>query len=219
MHLLKHTLKILLLFLIVVTFAACSSSSSSQRYGRGDDDKESDTKENVRFSSEDDETTYNNRPYNREFDEKPVEDYPVDKESFVKKYKSSGRFSGASTYEEKMMSEIVKFLDTPYLYGGETTDGIDCSAFTQQVFNNAVQLKLPRTASEQYEVGSSVSERNLEFGDLVFFNTQRTSYPGHVGIFVGEDLFAHASTSLGVTISSLKSSYYKDRFIGGKRVD
>jgi cell wall-associated NlpC family hydrolase len=219
MHLFRHTIKLLFILLVVLSFASCSSSSTSKRYNRNDDEEESTSTESVRFSSDDDETTYNNRAYSREFDEEPVEEYPVDKDSFIDKYKNSGRFTGAATAEDKMMSEIVKFLDTPYLYGGESTDGIDCSSFTQQVFNNALQLKLPRTASQQYQVGSSIKQGRLKFGDLVFFNTQRNSYPGHVGIFVGDDLFAHASISQGVTISSLKNSYYQNRFIGGKRVD
>lgn len=214
-----HTIKLLLISLIFLSFAACSSSSNSQRYNRDDEEDDNESRESVRFSSEDDETTYNNRPYSREFDEKPVEEYPVDKESFIDKYKNLGRFSAEATEEERMLSEIVKFLDTPYQYGGESEDGIDCSAFTQQVFNNALKLKLPRTASQQYQVGNSIKQGKLKFGDLVFFNTQRTSYPGHVGIFVGDDLFAHASISQGVTISSLKNSYYQQRFIGGKRVE
>jgi cell wall-associated NlpC family hydrolase len=204
---------------MAISFAACSSSSNSQRYNRDDDEDDSNSKESVRFSSKDDKTTYNNRPYSREFDEEPVEEYPVDKESFINKYKDIGRFSGAETDREKVLSEIVKLLDTPYQYGGESTDGIDCSAFTQQVFKNALKLKLPRTASQQYQIGASINKGYLKFGDLVFFNTQRSSYPGHVGIFVGDDLFAHASISQGVTISSMKNSYYQQRFIGAKRVD
>jgi len=219
MRLIKFTIQFLLFTLIFLSVAACSSSSSSQRYDRNDDRDDGVTEESVRFTSDDDETSYNNRPPEREFDEEPYEEYPVDKESFVKNYKHLGQLSSTLTEREKILFEIVKFLDTPYQYGGESTKGIDCSAFTQQVYNNSVKLKLPRTASQQYNVGDSINKSELKFGDLVFFNTSSSSYPGHVGIFVGENLFAHASISKGVTISSLKNSYYQDRFIGGKRID
>ncbi len=218
-HLFKIYLKFLLLLLLAASFSACSSSSNSQRYNRDDGEENDNSKKSLRFTADDDETTYNNRTDNREFDEEPYEEYPVDKESFIEEYKDAGRFSGTGTEKDRVLSEIVKFLDTPYQYGGESTDGIDCSAFTQQVYNNALKLTLPRTASEQYQIGSSVKKANLKFGDLVFFNTQKSSYPGHVGIFVGDDLFAHASISQGVTISSLKNSYYQNRFIGAKRVE
>ncbi|MDZ7766840.1 MAG: NlpC/P60 family protein [Melioribacteraceae bacterium] len=99
-------------------------------------------------------------------------------------------------------------------------NGIDCSAFTQQVFSNSVGVDLPRTAREQFNIGESVGRKNdLKFGDLLFFNTTTRSYPGHVGIYIGEDLFAHASRSLGVTVSSLKSTYYDNRFIGARRIN
>lgn len=219
MHLFKFTIQFFLLVLIFFSIAACSSSSNSQRYNNDDDKDDRDTEESVRFTSDNDETSYNNRSPQSEFDEEPFEEYPVDTESFVKNYKNLSQLSPALTEREKVLFEIIKFLDTPYLYGGESTDGIDCSAFTQQVYNNAVKLKLPRTASEQFNVGSSITKNELKFGDLVFFNTRSSSYPGHVGIFVGENLFAHASIFKGVTISSLNNSYYQERFIGGKRVD
>ena len=219
MHSHKLSIKFLLLLLLVSFLAACSSSSNSQRYNRDDEEDDDNSKESVRFTGNDKETTYSNRSGNREFDEEPYEEYPVDKESFISKYKNLGRYSSALTDRERMLLEIVKLLDTPYQYGGDSEDGIDCSAFTQQVFGNALKLNLPRTASQQYQIGNSVKKANLKFGDLVFFNTQRGSYPGHVGIFVGDDMFAHASISQGVTISSLKDSYYMQRFVGAKRVE
>ena len=78
-------------------------------------------------------------------------------------------------------------------------------------------MSLPRSARDQFRVGAVVDSDQLEFGDLVFFNTTGRS-PSHVGIYLEDDLFAHASVTSGVTISSLESTYYKKRFLGARRL-
>jgi cell wall-associated NlpC family hydrolase len=119
--------------------------------------------------------------------------------------------------EAKMMREISKMMGVSYKLGGEDQEGIDCSAYTMLVYRNALGKQLPRSSAEQFKIGAPVNYEDLKFGDLVFFNT--TGEPGsHVGIYLGDDLFAHASVTLGVTISSLESSYYKKRFEGARRV-
>jgi hypothetical protein len=100
---------------------------------------------------------------------------------------------------------------------GNGKDGIDCSGFTSSVYSSAVKMSLPRSARDQFRVGSEVGSDQLEFGDLVFFNTTGRS-PSHVGIYLEDDLFAHASVTSGVTISSLESTYFKKRFLGARRV-
>ena len=117
----------------------------------------------------------------------------------------------------RMMQEISKMMGVSYKLGGEDENGIDCSAYTMLVYKNALGKQLPRSAAEQYKVGAPVTYQDLKFGDLVFFNTtgERAS---HVGIYLGDDLFAHASVSLGVTISSLESVYYKKRYDGARRI-
>ncbi len=114
--------------------------------------------------------------------------------------------------------EIIKYLDTPYKYGGSSLNGIDCSAFTQSVYQDALNVNLNRTARDQFTQGKVVSREELEFGDLVFFNTRRRVRPGHVGIYIGDGLFAHASTKGGVMISSLDEDYYSKRFMGARRI-
>lgn len=118
---------------------------------------------------------------------------------------------------EKVMEEILIMLGVPYAYGGEDENGIDCSAFTRRIYNNALERNLPRTSEEQIREGEKVQKNSLHFGDLVFFNTNGT-IPSHVGIFLEDDLFAHASESFGVTISSLQSSYYNSRYVGARRI-
>lgn len=119
--------------------------------------------------------------------------------------------------QAKMMREISKMMGVSYRLGGTDDGGIDCSAYTMNVYRNAIGKQLPRSSAEQSKTGTPVEYADLKFGDLVFFNT--TGEPGsHVGIYLGDDLFAHASVSLGVTISSLESFYYKKRFEGGRRI-
>ncbi len=119
--------------------------------------------------------------------------------------------------DQKMMDVILSYLGTPYVYGGDSKSGIDCSAFTGAVYDKSVNMKLPRTAADQVKLGQPVSLEDLKFGDLMFFNTTGAN-PSHVGIYIGDDLFAHASEAFGVTISSIESSYYKKRYTEARRV-
>ena len=116
--------------------------------------------------------------------------------------------------------EIIRYLNTPYKYGGNSLNGIDCSAFTQNVYRDSWLLDLNRSARDQYQQGIVIEERSdLKFGDLVFFNTRRRVKPGHVGIYIGENLFAHASRKRGVTVSSLDEDYYSRKYMGAKRME
>jgi len=205
-------LKTLTIFVVSILIVSCSSSSIKQRY-KTISDEENKLKKSVRFSSDNDEALYRN-----EFDEEPIEDHPVNVEKFIVKNEPHYISPQKLTIREQMMMEIVKYLNTPYQYGGNNSNGIDCSAFTQNVFSKSLNHKLLRTASQQFQNGEKIlSKSSLKFGDLVFFNTTKDSFPGHVGIILGEDLFAHASFSKGVTVSSLQSSYFKTRYVGARR--
>ena len=125
-----------------------------------------------------------------------------------------------TTIREKMLMEVIKYLDTPYKYGGNTKDGMDCSAFTQILYRDVFNINLERSARLQYTQGSVVSKDDtLKVGDLVFFNTRKRVKPGHVGIYIGDNLFAHASTKKGVTITSLDYDYYSRVYMGARRFD
>jgi len=117
-----------------------------------------------------------------------------------------------------LLLDVVSYLGTPYRYGGTTRKGIDCSGFTSKVYASAVDKQLPRSARDQFSVGAPVKKDELEFGDLVFFKTTKRKRPSHVGIYIEDDIFAHASVNKGVTLSSLESTYYKKRFVGARRV-
>jgi len=119
--------------------------------------------------------------------------------------------------QSKMMREISKYMGVSYVHGGLTVDGIDCSGYTMMVYKNSMNILLPRSSYEQSKRGTAVELSELKFGDLIFFNTTGEN-ASHVGIYLGDDLFAHASVSLGVTISSLQSSYYANRYECARRI-
>ncbi len=118
---------------------------------------------------------------------------------------------------DKLLLEVLSLVGTPYSYGGKSENGIDCSMFSCRIYEKSFDIKLPRSTEEQYQLGKNISLSELDFGDLVFFNTTGRS-PSHVGVYLGDDLFAHASRSFGVTISSMQSTYYQKRYIGARRI-
>lgn len=105
---------------------------------------------------------------------------------------------------------------TPYRLGGTTKRGIDCSAFVQIGYSSVYQTMLPRTTGELVKMGQMVSKKQAQYGDLVFF---KTGYRlRHVGIYIGNDEFMHASTSKGVIVSRLDNPYWKQAFWQIRRI-
>ncbi len=121
----------------------------------------------------------------------------------------------AATNKE-LTTTAYKYIGVPYSYGGTTTNGFDCSGFTQRVFSD-LGISLGRTTSAQYSAGTGVAKSNLAVGDLVFFNTSGRGV-SHVGIFVGNGQFVHSSSSKGVTVSKLSESYWANRYLGAKQI-
>lgn len=105
---------------------------------------------------------------------------------------------------------------TPYAFGGISTNGIDCSAFMQVVFDDYFGVNLPRDTRRQLYAGHSIRRESLNTGDLVFFKTGHKTL--HVGVIIEEDEFLHASTSQGVTVSNLESNYWQSRYLSARRV-
>lgn len=110
------------------------------------------------------------------------------------------------------------YLAIPYRYGAESRKSTDCSGFVQQVFRE-FDIKLPRTAREQYTVGVKIDRPSLASGDLLFFRTRaKKKYPTHVGIYLGNGKMIHASSrSRKVVISDVNHPYYVKRYVGAKR--
>lgn len=103
-----------------------------------------------------------------------------------------------------------------YRYGGSTKKGIDCSAFSSEMLSAVFGFQVPRTVREQYQACTLLTKEELREGDLVFFNT--TGGISHVGVFLMNNKFVHASSSSGVMISDLDETYYAKRFLGGGRL-
>lgn len=122
----------------------------------------------------------------------------------------------ASTKAAEVIKNAQKYMGVPYVWGGNTPNGWDCSGYTQYVMRES-GITIPRTAAEQYNTGSAVNKSDLKIGDLVFFTTYK---PGasHVGFYMGDGKFIHASSAAQkVTINSLSEDYYSEHYIGSRR--
>jgi cell wall-associated NlpC family hydrolase len=134
-----------------------------------------------------------------------------------------GKVLGSSTAPASTgadRSEVIttaqKYMGVPYVWGGDTPSGFDCSGFTQYVMKQN-GISIPRTAADQFAAGTPVDKANLRVGDLVFFTTYK---PGasHVGFYMGAGKFIHASSAAKeVTVSQLDEAYYTQRYIGARR--
>ena len=153
----------------------------------------------------------------REDDKRPDTAVVKSVTSGVRSFKTEKNPAIQPLDQSKMMREISRYMGVPYALGRADKDGMDCSGYTMTVYKSSVGKSLPRTSSGQAKFGRSVKLSDLQFGDLLFFNTTGEE-ASHVGIYIGDDLFAHASVSQGVTISSLQSSYYEKRYEGARRI-
>lgn len=116
---------------------------------------------------------------------------------------------------QALLEQHQRWAGTPYRIGGTSERGIDCSALVRNVFRDTFNLQLPRSTQDQVHEGRPIDRQELQAGDLVFFRP-----PGaynHVGIYVGDGYFLHASTSQGVIISSLNNSYWQRHYWQSRR--
>ena len=125
-------------------------------------------------------------------------------------------YTGTSEKLAEVLEYAAQFLGTPYVYGGSTPSGFDCSGFTSYVFANTVGT-IPRVAQSQFDATTRVSLEDLEPGDLVFFGSSPSSI-SHVGIYVGDDTFIHSPHTGEVVKYESLSGTYLTRFQGGGRV-
>lgn len=130
---------------------------------------------------------------------------------------SASALKRPSGVADEIITNAKKHIGVPYLWGGTTPAGFDCSGFVQYVFRQS-GISLPRTTTEQYKVGTYVSKSNLQPGDLVFLQNTYREGISHVGIYIGSGQMIHASSSKGVVISDLSSSYYTKHYYGARRV-
>ncbi|MRX72154.1 hypothetical protein GJU40_08320 [Bacillus lacus] len=120
------------------------------------------------------------------------------------------------SYENSLINISKQYIGVPYKWGGTTPSGFDCSGFIQYVFNK-VGIQLPRTTGEMFSSSKMTSVSKKQVGDIVFFATTSKPTVSHAGIYIGNNQFIHASSSRGITISSLSESYWNSRYLGTKR--
>ena len=117
-----------------------------------------------------------------------------------------------------LLENVDDWYGVRYRTGGNSKSGVDCSGFTVAVYLAAYGIALPRVSRDQYRISRKISTTELQEGDLVFFNT-RGSGVSHVGVYLGNNKFIHASVSRGVMVSGLFEPYYIQRYIGAGRID
>ncbi len=134
-------------------------------------------------------------------------------------YQASDRGASAAGGFDKavLYDQYQQWRGTLYQYGGLSKSGVDCSGFVYLTFRHRFGLDIPRTTLHQSRLGNAVSSERLQTGDLVFFDTGDDKR--HVGIYLENRQFLHASTSRGVTISSLRNRYWKRRYRHARRLD
>jgi lipoprotein Spr len=140
-----------------------------------------------------------------------------DQESLAKDYLSQIMgVAMSATSNMKLFHFVYDWIGTPYRFGGSSRKGIDCSAFTKELYSDVFNMDIQRNSRDIFSMVSPVKRDELKEGDLVFFkiHSRRIS---HVGIYLGNNRFAHAS-SRGVAINSLDDAYYKRFFYRGGRM-
>ncbi len=118
-----------------------------------------------------------------------------------------------------LLKKIDEWYGTPYCLGGTSKGCVDCSYFTLDVMSNIYNTSLKRTAAEQYEQSTKINWDDLTEGDLIFFKADGRRTISHVGIYLTNNKFVHASTSQGVTISDLSDAYWQKRLYSLGRVN
>lgn len=149
--------------------------------------------------------------------EVPYVPTPSDEAKEAGRVNSLGIERGPNDNEE-LYDAVQSWIGTPYLYGGETKAGVDCSGFVGHIYQQVYHRRLHRVANDMQQDCTLISRSELREGDLVFFTNSKGKV-SHVGIYLKDDIFAHSSTSRGVIISRLGDSYWSKHFYKGGRVN
>jgi len=142
-------------------------------------------------------------------------------DSLQKKYAAFLKVQPEQISNIRLYQFIDQWLNTPYLWGGTTKRGIDCSSLIQQLLQNVYNITIPRTSVDQFFtqwIDKFGSTQYLSEGDLVFFRTNQEKIVSHVGLYLGNRMFVNSSSSKGVSIASLNDPYWKKRFVAAGRL-
>ncbi len=219
----------LYLFILIVTFSSCkalknaaakdNSSSQSKRNSNSDNSAFLDnisvtpgSQKTIITASSD-----SKKNYGHAVNTSPRDINTENASQVQMKYASILNVSADQLTNTKLLLDIDYWWGTKYCLGGSTEDCTDCSAFTQTLMREVYAINIPRTAREQYDNSEHIKKDDLQEGDLVFFQTTRHQI-SHVGVYIANNKFAHASVSNGVTISDLDDPYWKQRYAAAGRV-
>ena len=142
----------------------------------------------------------------------------LNEKTLVRKYAAMLGIQEDRVNNIDLIEEIDDWYGTPYRYGGSSKRGVDCSAFTRTLLNDVYNTAIPRTAEQQYEYCEPIKKSQLKQGDLVFFHTTSRSRVTHVGLYLQNGKFVHASTSSGVRISDLDGYYWRRTYKSAGRI-
>jgi probable lipoprotein NlpC len=155
---------------------------------------------------------FSNKPLVNRENKSPVEKSPLEK--------IDGKtIAGTDVEPTQLTSVLNSFMGTPYHWGGMSHAGIDCSGLVCCVFRELGDLALPHDARLMHKLGHKISLADARPGDLLFFHTKFWSGINHVGVYVGNGRFVHASTKLGVIESRMDDGYYRSRFVEARRLN
>ncbi|MFT4204238.1 MAG: C40 family peptidase [Chitinophagaceae bacterium] len=142
-------------------------------------------------------------------------------EALKNKYARYLKTTPDNIHNIKLYAFIDEWLNTPYLWGGSTKKGIDCSAFVQRLYADVYNIIVPRTSITQFytnRVEAFKDKNYLHEGDLVFFRTIKGTEVSHVGFYLSNHRFVNASSSKGVSIGNLEDAYWKTKFVAAGRI-
>lgn len=134
-----------------------------------------------------------------------------------KQNQSTSRLGDPAAVRAALLAQYQEWRGVPYRAGGQSRRGVDCSGFVQLTFRERFGMELPRDTTGQSRIGDRLASNGLQPGDLVFFRTGKRSK--HVGIFIQDGQFLHASTSQGVIISDMENGYWQRTYWQSRRLD
>jgi len=137
--------------------------------------------------------------------------------SFYATYSNKLGIKLNGTEDKNLIKEVSEWIGAPYKYGGADRNGTDCSGFTMAVYKKVYHINLFRSSSEQVKNTDSINKSDLRCGDLVFFKISDNNI-SHVGLYIADDKFVHASTKRGVVVNDLSEDYYVRHYVSSGRV-
>lgn len=201
---------LLTMLFAAVVLVGCSSTGN---ISREDDDESYSSKDVNGYKNSQEVVSTNTLTTKTSINKDNLEAISSSLESFI-----SNSDLSANVDKDEVMFKVIEYLNTPYLWGGTSKRGIDCSAFIQTIMYQSLGVTLPRTSLEQSGVGEPVEKSDLKFGDLIFFDTMRKGRVTHVGMYLSNGFFTHSGSRTGVAVASLDDEFYTRTFLKARRV-